>query len=905
MSLSLFSKSLLSLAALAAPLAAQPPADSSAASSQSFLIAAAAVEPGAVSLDGHLNESAWAGAAVASGFVQMRPSAGTAASEPTEARVLYDGKSVYVGMRMHDSQPAQIDTRLGRRDSGLESDWAIVAFDSYNDNRTAFLFQVSAAGVRSDALLYDDVNDDDSWDAVWDVATTRDEGGWTAEFRIPLSQLRFSGAAADQSWGVEFGRRHFRTGEQTFWAPILPDVNGVVSRFGTLADLRGLRPPRQLEVVPYVAASVERAPGDAADPFYSATEAAPRVGADLKYGLSSNLTITATVNPDFGQVEADPAQVNLGGFELFFQERRPFFVEGLDVFSMQPRRFFANNRPSLLYTRRIGRSPQRQSFVPASVYGEVNEDGEVPNPNEVYTDAPQQSTILGAAKLSGRVGRFSLGVLNATTGNEYGRYQAFDGAGGMVADDRALVEPLTNYLVGRTRGTFGRTIVGGLLTSVVRDTGEPALGALLPATATVAGADLEHQLSDDWLVSAQLAGSVVTGSADAVGRLQRSFPRVYQRPDAGYLGLDSTATSISGLTGEVNVLKPGGEHWLAGLHVSATSPGFDANELGFQSRADFANVGAVVIYQDNAPGGALNRWNANVAASLGTNFGGDRIRTFAGGEGSLQTKGFWGVYANLFASPRTADDRLTRGGPLATSPAGIESNVSVYSDDRKAVSASGYVYGSRDELGGWYVGAGPSVEIRPAPAVSVSLGPDLSLGHDARQYVTAFDEPAAAATFGRRYVFAELDQTTVSLVGRVNWTFTPNLTLQLYARPFVSTGRYQNVQALDAPGALALPVYGRDAGTAVTNPDGSTTVTPSDGGRAFDVASNFSVRALQGNAVVRWEYRPGSALFVVWQQQRDGFEPDGALRFGRDVRGLFRDTPTNVFLVKLSYWLGG
>ena len=813
--------------------------------------------------------------------------------------MLYDGKAVYVGMRMDDSQPARIDARLGRRDSYIETDWATVMIDSYDDDRTAFMFRVNPAGVRVDRLLFDDVNEDQSWDAVWEVATSRDSAGWTAEFRIPLSQLRFAGGAAVQTWGLNFQRVHFRTGETSLWASILPSDQGYVSRFGTLADLRGLTPPRQLEVVPYVAASVERAPGDAADPFYSATEAAPRVGADVKYGITSDLTLTATVNPDFGQVEADPAQVNLGGFELFFEERRPFFVEGTDVFSLQPRRFFANNRPNLLYTRRIGRSPQRRRFVPASVYDAATDEG------TVYTDAPQQSTILGAAKLSGRVGRFSVGLLNATTGNEYGRYQAFGPGGGVVADDRALVEPLTNYLVGRTRGTFGRTVVGGLVTSVVRDTGEPALGALLPTTATVAGADVEHRLSDEWLVSAQLAGSRVTGSADALVGVQRAFPRLYQRPDADYLTLDSTATSLAGFTGEVNVLKAGGEHWLGGLHVSATSPGFDANELGFQSRADFANVGLVLVYQDNAPGGALNRWSTAAFGSLGGTFGGDRTTTFVGVEGNVQTKGFWGANGSLFVGPRTDDDRLTRGGPLATSPAEFEGSVYAYSDERKAVSVSGYAYASGDELGGWGLGAGPSVEVRPAPAVSFSVGPDLSLGN-ARQYVTAFDEPAAVATFGRRYVFADLDQTTVSLSARLNWTFSPEITLQLYARPFVSTGRYSRVKALTEPGQLRLPVFGEDAGgTAVEGDNGSITVTPADGGRPFEVSNNFTSRALQGNAVLRWEYRPGSALFLVWQQQRSGFEPDGALRFGRDVGGLFADPVENVFLLKLSYWLGG
>ena len=290
--------------------------------------------------------------------------------------------------------------------------------------------------------------------------------------------------------------------------------------------------------------------------------------------------------------------------------------------------------------------------------------------------------------------------------------------------------------------------------------------------------------------------------------------------------------------------------------------------------------------------------------SLGTNFDGDLTRAFVGVEGSLQTRAFWGLNTSLFFGPRTTDDRLTRGGPLATSPAGFEGNVYAYSDERKAVSVSGYAYASTDELGGWNVGTGPEVEVRASPAVSFELGPDLSFGTRPRQYVTQFDEPAAAATFGRRYVFAELDQTTLSLVGRLNWTFTPDLTLQLYARPFVSTGRYGRVQALDAPGALDLPVFGEDLGAVTEGEGGAIEIEPGDGGEPFTVSRNFTSRALQGNAVLRWEYRPGSALFLVWQQQRSGFEPDGALRFGRDVGGVFSDPLENVFLLKLSYWLG-
>ncbi len=893
--------SLLAALLLAAPSFAQTAAPPASPISESHVIGAHALGEAAIDLDGVLDEVAWSTAPAASGFTQLRPAAGAAATERTDARVLYDGSSVYVGMRMHDTQADKINTQLGRRDSGFESDWAAVAFDSYHDDRTAFVFQVSAAGVLYDALLYDDVNEDDSWDAVWDVAVSRDEAGWTAEFRIPLSQLRFTASEGDQTWGVEFIRKHFRTNEQSFWAPIDPEVNGVVSQFGKLTSLRDLRSPRNLEVVPYVASALTRAPGNDLDPFFADNDLDPRIGLDVKYGVTSDITLTATVNPDFGQVEADPAQVNLGGFELFFQERRPFFVEGLDVFSMEPRRYFSNSRPDLLYTRRIGRSPQRGSFVPNEAEEAAGESG------TVYTDAPQQSTILGAAKLSGRAGRFSFGVLNAVTGSEYGSFQAIDVNNRLVMDDRALIEPATNYTVGRVRGTFGRTIVGALGTSVVRSTSEPAIEELLPAQATVAGLDIEHPFGD-WVMSGQVAGSLVSGSATSIERVQRSFPRLFQRPDANHVTLDPTRTSLAGFTGEANVLKTTGEHWLVGFHANATSPGFDSNELGFQSRADQVGGGTVLIYNQNQPQGIFQQWGGNVFAGSGWNFNGDRIDSFVGLNSNGTFKNFWGFGVNGNAWIRTADDRGTRGGPLMTSPAGARINLNAWTDDRKAVSGYAWTGANRNELGSWYHGVEVGVEVRPSSSLSINIGPEFDRSHTAQQYVGAFDAPDLEATFGQRYVFGEIDQTSLSLNTRINWTFTPTLSLQTYLRPFVSRGTYTDFRQLTEAGQLNLPTYGDAFGSVEQltdeNGDISYRVTGEDGGTAEFSDPNFTVRALQGNAVLRWEYRPGSSIFAVWQQQRSGFAPDGAFSFDRDVRGLFTDEVTNVFLIKLSYWLG-
>ena len=689
------------------------------------------------------------------------------------------------------------------------------------------------------------------------------------------------------------------------WAPVLPTDVGFVSRFGELTGLVGLGSPRRFEVVPYVSAQATRAPdtratSGPADPYYAATDVSPRVGIDLKLGLTPGLTLTATVNPDFGQVEADPAQVNLGGFELFLEERRPFFVEGLDVFSFgRARRNFASNRPNLLYTRRIGRSPQRDGFVPGEVTDETGEQG------VVYSDAPQQTTILGAAKVSGRVGRVTLGVLNALTSPEYGRYQAFDGTGNPLTDGRGLVEPVSNYSVARARATFGRTVVGAAGTLVLRDVSDPAFASLLPSQASVLEIDGEHRLgSSTWITSGVLAGSLVTGSESAIVGLQRAFPRLFQRPDSDRLRVDSTATSLAGLTGEVAIQKDGGTHWTGSLSAAFTSPGFDANSLGFQSRADNAYVGLSANYSQNTPRAWYRRWNVGSYGGVGTNYDGDLMMAFGGIQSNVGFANFWSGNASLNLNLRTVSDRATRGGVLALSPASVNVNVGGSTDDRRTVSGYAYSYGGGSEIGSRFLGLEVGATVRPASNLTLSVSPGINVDHEARQFITAFRDPAATGTFGRRAVFGASDQAEFSMTTRVDWTFTPALSLQLYARPFVSRGTYDTFQQPTVSGQLRFPVYEETGGSVARQTDGSVLVTPGDGGQPFTLQPDFTVRALQGNAVLRWEYRPGSTLFFVWQQQRDGFDGTGRFELGRNLGRLATDRLTNVFLLKLTYWLG-
>lgn len=861
-----------------------------------YVYTAVTVAPGEIELDGRLDEPAWQRARPATDFVQMQPEPGRPGSEHTEARVLVDGRYVYVGMRMHDRQAGAIQARLARRDANVSSDWAAVAFDSYMDRRTAFAFMVNAAGVKRDELFFNDTNQSRSWDAVWDVAVSRDEDGWTAEFRIPLSQLRF--AAGTDTWGLQFVRTIARTGEELFWSPTLPEHAGFVSRFGTISGMGALRPGRRLEAVPYVAGRLARLPGDAADPFYAPTEVAPRAGLDLKLGLTGDLTLTGTVNPDFGQVEADAAQINLSAFEPSFQERRPFFVEGADVFSFGRVRAHMGGmgRPNYLYTRRIGRSPQRTAFVPGEAY----------QAGAVYTDSPGETTILGAAKVSGRLAGWSVGVLNAVTRAEYGRYAAIGADGRPVAEGRALVEPPANYFAARARRPVGAAQVGGLLTAVNRFTDEPVLTGLLPRQAYVAGLDFERALGDGtWIVSGVASGTLVEGSPEAILRLQRAPQRFYQRPDAPHLALDPDASVLTGFAADLALQKAGGDRWLGSVVLNTTSPGFDANALGFHNATDRVGGSAVVIYRQNTPGRLMRSWSANLSGTTRFTYGGERTDLFFGSNVNGQFRNFWSAGLNASFWPGSYDDRLTRGGPLAAGPMGGNLNLSANTDGRKAFSAGVSTGQSATALGGRSSSFGASATYRPNDSVTLSLEPGLSYNFSPRQFVRAFDDPAATGTFGRRYVFGELEQRSASVETRVDWIFTPDLSLQFVLRPFVASGDYVRYGELDAPRALRLPIYGQDRGTATRNADGSLTIDPGDGGAPFRIADpSFTFRSLQGNAVLRWEYRPGSALFLVWQQQRSGFEQDGRPNWARDGRALFSDPVENVFLLKATYWLG-
>jgi Domain of unknown function (DUF5916)/Carbohydrate family 9 binding domain-like len=845
-------------------------------------------------IDGKLDEAVWRSAPPGSAFTQRIPVGGAASLQRTEVRIAYDRNAIYVGVRNFDSAPDSIAKQLGRRDAGdIYSDWFDIGFDSYGDRRTAFKFGVNPRGVLRDAYLFNDDDDDSLWDAVWNVAARTDSAGWTAELRIPLSQLRYDIAGdvgTPRPWGINFAREIARYGETSYWAATPADAPGIVSRFGDLTGLDSLRPASRIELLPYVRTQIETQPLSARNRFVPASAFGVAVGGDLRVKLPQSLTLTASINPDFGQVEADPAVVNLSAFEIFFPERRPFFLENADAFAFgQTRTFNDNDPPQFLYTRRVGRPPQRQSFG-----GDVS-----------ASDVARQTPILGALKLSGTTpSGWQIGSLNAVTARESA--EILDTLGRLRTE---AAEPLSNYHVTRVRKLLrgGNTGLGAFVSDVRRDLSDAALIARLPSSASILGVDWENAWQRRrWTVSGSFANSTVRGDPAAITRLQRANYRSFQRPDADHLQFDPSRTSLSGHYGSFTVAKTAGDRFLGSVTYEETSPGFEVNDVGFQTRSDFRTVSSGFIYRNPVQSTWSRDWEISTFLTATDNFDGQRLEERVSWSLSTTLLSFWELNVFGSATPSTVNDRLLRGGPLAQRPGSLISQFAVTSDPRKPVIVSSELTRTSDVSGALSSGIDLEVDWRPAPQARIRLGPSFQESRSTDQYVQSVDDALAATTFGRRYVFANVRQREVRLDTRVDWTFSPWLSFQLFLQPFASTGRFSKFKEFTTPKRFDFAEYGVTRGTIASERDGLR-VDPDGAGAAPSYTINnqdFTVRALRGNAVLRWEYSPGSALFLVWSQQREADFDDARFGIVNQAARSFADPGRQVFLIKFSRWIG-
>jgi hypothetical protein len=810
-------------------------------------------EASPIDIDGDLSEAGWTSVVPITDFRQREPLEGGPPSQRTEVRVAYDSTHLYVGVRALDSDPAGIVAHLNRRDEYSPSDWIHVLVDSYHDRRTAYEFAVNPVGVKVDKYWFDDWKEDASWDAVWDAQTAVDDLGWRAEFRIPFSQLRFNPTATRQ-FGFAVVREIARTNETSTW-PLLPrSANGYVSSFGELNGLSFGGAPKRLELVPYSVAQLATDRREPDNPLIDPVDPGLSVGLDFKYAFTPGLMLTSTINPDFGQVEADPAVVNLSAFETFFAERRPFFVEGGGIF-----RFDVNCNDDqctgLFYSRRIGRTPQKELDVP----------------DEAYVQVPAQSTILGAAKVTGRIGRFSFGALNALTQEETATI-SHDGE-----QTRVKVEPLTNYAVLRGRREFAnQSSIGFMATSTARRI-TPDVSDIA-ANAFTGGLDWDWRVAPAYAVRGYWAGSAVRGTAEAIDRLQTNGVHTFQRTDAVTLDYDPTRTSLGGAAAQVSLGKIAGERTRFSSVVSVKSPGFDINDIGFLRRADERTMSNWLQVRDDRPSRFFRSLRGNLNQWAGWNFDGDRISAGFNVNAHAVFTSNWRTGAGYTVELEAYDDRLTRGGPGGLRNPAWSLWQYLESDNRRPLFFEHAHFYSADGHGTRQFELRPSVTYRPTPSLSLNGGFNIMRNDDDSQWIEEVEDEADT-----HYAFGRLHQTTFALTTRVNYTLTRNLSIQVYAEPFVSAGDYTGFKELvDGRAPRYEDRYAPFA--YMDNPD-------------------FNFTSFRMTNVVRWEYRPGSTLFVVWQQGREEETESGDFSFGRDVAGIFKSPAANVFLVKIAYWL--
>jgi hypothetical protein len=871
--------------------------------------AQAVARQGSINIDGKLDEAGWAAATPIGDLTQSSPNEGRAATEKTEIRVLYDESAIYIGARMFDSQGKKgVKAVLTRRDqllndNNLTSDKISFVFDPFHDKNTRMWFEVNPLGVKGDHA-----NGDASFDPVWDVATSIDDQGWTAEFRIPLSQLRFS-RDSQQLWGMQVWRQIDRLNEFDMWAFWRSNEFGGPAYFGTLTGMTIQSQPRQIELVPYATSRATLDEPRSGDPYHDKREMLYRAGADLKLNVTSNLTLDATVNPDFGQVEVDPAVVNLSVFETTFSEKRPFFISNSQYFSSGGFScYFCSNVSSLnlIYTRRIGRSPQLAGLVGSRAE---------------FMDATDATTILGAAKVTGRTkSGLTVGLLDAVTNKETATFRlTADGD-----DQKQEVEPLSNYFIGRLRKDFrgGSTRIGTIATMVNRRLDNPDEVARLRNRANAFGFDIDHRWKQrEYSFNFQSAITNIAGDTAAIRRAQESSARYYQRVgrdessdglfDTGY---DPSRTSLNGYGFYARVAKETG-NWLAETTQNWRSPGFEANDMGVLNRTDYKWMLANVARQWTTPGSWYRFLWLSTGAQSQFNFEGDRTDGEIHSNVSATLKNFWNAGVFHIYHPTSIDERLTRSGPSVKHYGYNLYSVNINGDSRKRV-VWGFNYNLSTPLDndeGGRTAYYPSITIKPSSSTTVSLSPSWDHDFTAQQFVTSFADANAVSGFGgRRYVFGKLEQKTFAVETRVNATFTPTLTLQLYAQPFLSSGHYTSFKEFAKAKSGDMTYFGKDNGSTVTTLTDASgekiyRIDPDGTGPAstFDVGNpDFNFRSLRGTAVMRWEYRPGSTIFFVWTQQRDGFDAFGDFDFSRDRSALFKDRPTNVFQVKATYWLG-
>lgn len=846
---------------------------------------------GAITLDGIPSEDAWNAVPWGGDFIQNQPNEGKAPSQPTQFKILYDNKYLYIAYNCIDSTPSAIEKRLGRRDD-FPGDFVEINIDSYHDQRTAFSFTTSVSGVRGDEFVSDNGNNwDANWNPIWISKTHVGKDGWTAEVRIPLSQLRY-GNEKQKVWGIQFTRRIFRKEERSIWQSI-PQSSGVwVSGFGELHGLDDIPFHRQVEIAPYVTAQADLYKKEPGNPFADGSDTKLTAGLDGKVAVTNDLILDFTINPDFGQVEADPSQVRIDGFQNFYDEKRPFFIESRNIFEYQLTGSIAGgdyDADLLFYSRRIGSSPHA---FPNTAPGE-------------FVKYPLNTSILGAAKFSGKTKKgWSIGILESVTEREKA---IIDNNG---KRRKELAEPLTNYAVARVQKDInaGNTVLGGIFTAVNREHG---LDNMLHRSAYSAGFDFLHYWRNrTWVVRGNIVYSNVQGTKEVILNTQTSFEHLFQRPDAKGFTLDSNRTALTGTGATIRFGKIAGKPTAKGrvfkfeTGVTYRSPQLELNDIGFMLTANEINHFSWAGLQFQKPFSIFRRAGINYNHWLRWDFGGRLLYSQFNTNANANFKNNWQTSTSLTWNPYDVSNTALRGAGAIRRPSGIGWNYNITSDYRKKFYAGIGVFkfwGTDHTLD--FRSAEVSLYYVPINALTMSLS--ASYDYSWRKQ----DQFVTNTTYNNstRTVVAQLDQKSLRFTGRLSYNITPDLTVQYYGQPYLTRPTFSQFGYVTAPMAKKYDDrFVRYASNQVSLVNGTYNIDENkDGITDYSFGNpDFNFVQFRSNMVVRWEYRPGSELFLVWSK---GNTPDAYADLQSNIfSSLFSNAFTgnngrNIFLVKCTF----
>ena len=828
-------------------------------------------------IDGRLDDLVWREQGEwTQDFVQVSPNERTATNSPTKAKLLYDDKYIYVAVIARDAYPDRINRFIGDRDDNSIGDLVSIAFDTYHNFWAASEFNINAGGNKTDLIVTDRLEVNRNWNAVWEGRThvSIEDSMWTAEMRIPFSQLRYNRETGDDVWGLHIRRIIRRNNEVQNWSMIPPRNNGHVFSFGEMHGLVDLPRTRNIEFLPYSMGKLQIRPPQEG-PYGDRTQWSGNIGLDAKVGLS-DFTLDLTIYPDYGQVEQDPSVMNLTAFETFYDEKRPFFLEGKHIFD------FASGNDMLFHTRRIGSTPG---------YRPTHTD------DDFYVEPRDVVPIIGALKLTGANSNgLTLGILQSATERTRARVTH-----GSIPEYRETVEPFTNYTVARIQKNWnGETYLGGMITSTNRVLeNEQYLKDHFISNAFAAGIDFTQYFSDRlYYIEFKGMFSGIEGSKAAIERIKLNAVHYLQRESAQDYREAKSLRSLVGSGGYIKVGRRGN----AKINLAQTfywlTPGFDINDVGFLREADLLSNNTEITFR------RTERWKFLRSGSLllgqvnKWNFGGKNTESHVLLNASTMFINLYQIELTEVYVWNRLDTRVLRGGPdLRIDP---YHHISVGFNTNRALRVSGsFRYTGEHNTNGHSSlnNIEPGVTLRMGNHIHLTGAFNYQCDKNTLQYVGR-----AVANNNTHYIMGSMERQTYGFTLRVQANISPDISIQFYGSPFTSTASYSDFKR----NALTTSKHYSERFSVVETVSAGNRFMFTENGDIYSFDKpDFSFNEFRSNLVFRWEYRPGSTLYFAWVHSRSDRKSEYVSGWRDNLDTMFVDLPaTNTFMIKANFWFG-